>query len=1180
MAVKFEILERRDDTSYHFKRYEDNKFVSDGNGFFSNLKTDEEKIAWKNAVIEWMQANNFKRPSDKVREAIQEVKDKLQIQEKSFDEPRSLIMPSLASVIAAAAEGKCDDEYIQELIQACSGELPTPKNMIHYAFEATVNNLKLELQKLKYMLSNLGINGFVIPVLDAVQNIVDNFFSAIDAIYDELLRKYAQLYYYYKKACTFKERLSDIEISEWWQKFKDELKRIAKEAGQDIVDYLYLIFSFEPILELVRLCKNLTQSTGNVWNNLLRKIKSLTKEDIKEFLGDLGKKMLDILVALLPLIGTLIGALLALKCSKDEETKIAEDLAIQSGREIATANGDDVSAYNENYFNDKQKEYQKDLEKTAIVYHYAVEEIYGYSLYPDSGSSSNKNDNPDNKDNTEDSAEETNSGLPCKITMCPPEEQTDTNSLFNNSSIIASSPTNVIVEFDKNIKNLVTYFQEGQHIRIDDVIARVDKVPVKSKIDCNVREVHPTYFLAEYYNSFSKEPISDVSIFESDYNTYISELISKKLKEDSPLEKIVEQYQHASYVYSFIKDYMSFFRFPELAAFTREHTSADAVAISTERFVEEYEAAAEDIITEYENRIQKIFTQDYIKPIAEKGSLIEIKDCSDEEKYRMINRILELYNSNPGAMTYCSEGRIQDFMLYSFYINYLYSDRFIYDEDNPYIVELYNAITDFSKVRQNIELNSYNVEGLTDKFNELCNEVLYQYWPVDISYYAKLKEMFVTDINVISDSSSTDLNDPAKDSIYKRVLNYLKQITNYTEPSVPEITYTEETDMNEFLNSQSSVSSSSILNQDAIVLERKLKKISYQFITLLKLETSSTGSDNVPDYYIGSQQHKKLDYLYKLNDNVLNHTEGETYNIFNNLNLHGNEETLDLYLQELKNQTAAETVRLRRIVKKAVDWYNENETTLSDFSLFEEFKEIGWPSSSVVYRDDTPYDYYLFEGEDTSTNIKRNKTFLTPDEIRKISFTNNEDIPGIGTAEQLNTAALPMSEYGPDNILYWLRYCAMATLVNCMMPIYWSTGLLIAGTPLLLPIVYIPICVIPGRIITVIGIGLCGIMPSPMVLFANLSGLNGCILIPLNFIVDTIIKQLNTLKSQQYKTVEISMEPMLASLDNEINSIQQDLLNLDYQIQEVKSVSIDFKTNQALKKRRNKDLSKKSKKIV
>ena len=105
-------------------------------------------------------------------------------------------------------------------------------------------------------------------------------------------------------------------------------------------------------------------------------------------------------------------------------------------------------------------------------------------------------------------------------------------------------------------------------------------------------------------------------------------------------------------------------------------------------------------------------------------------------------------------------------------------------------------------------------------------------------------------------------------------------------------------------------------------------------------------------------------------------------------------------------------------------------------------------------------------------------------------------------------------------------------------------------------------------------------MPSPMVLFANLSGLNGCILIPLNFIVDTIIKQLNTLKSQQYKTVEISMEPMLASLDNEINSIQQDLLNLDYQIQEVKSVSIDFKTNQALKKRRNKDLSKKSKKIV
>lgn len=1168
MAVRFEILERRDDTSYHYKRYEDNKFIREGNGFYSNLTTDEEQTAWVNAVVEWQTANNINTPSKKVKDAIQKVRDRLTLDDQQFGEPKSLVMPSLASVMELLSSGKCDDTYIQQLLDACGSEVPTPKNIIHYAFDATVDNLKLELQKLKYQITSLGINGFVIPVLDAVEAIVDSFFTQIDAIYDELLRMYAQAFYYYKKACTFKERLSDIEIRDFFQNLVDELKRIGKEIGQKIVDLLYTCFLVPLVQEIIETIQNIAQTSADVWQTLKSKLQSITTDDIKEVLGDIGKGLLDALIALLPLIGTLIGALLALQCSNNEEGNVADSATQNSAKIIADAEGDSYdSSIDKNYFRNKAIEKQNEIKEKAIVYSYALDTSWGYSLFPIENS--NNLNNLTSNYSTNFSNE---TGFPCQITMCEDETPTNTSALFDESNLRGAS--RVIVEFSSNIKNLEIYYSEGQQIHVDDVIATIDGINVKSKIDCSVSEAYSTYFVANYTTPSFTENITDVSLFSEQYNSYVTNLYDTQTATTSPFEELVQKYQNASYVYEFIKDYISFFRFPELAAFTREHTSADAVAISTERFVEEYETAAEKIIEDFEENLQRTFNQDYVKQAAEKGKLIEIKDKADAERQNLISQILTFYDANPGEMTCCSQGRIQDFMLYSYYINYLYSDRFVYDEDNPYIVELYNAITDFIVTRRNIELNSWNIQGLIDKFNELCNEVLYQYWQVDITYYAKLKELFTGNVVVYTLSdSNTKVNDPTSSTVYKKVLDYLKALTKYTEPVQQEITYKEGTDINEFLQQQSNISTSSIINQDSLVLERKLKKIAYQFITLLKIETSPTESDNVPNFYVGSETHKYLEALYLTNQNMMNHTEGERYSILSSLK--GKEEILDDYLQELKITTAKEVVRLRSIVKRATDWFYTNDEELTSCSVFNQYREINWPASSIIFKDNVQCDYYLFD--DVSANAA--KTFMTPEEMRNIEIpleAVSKDIPGIGTAEQLNTASLPMSEYGIDSIMYWLKYCTVATLVNCMMPIYWSTGLIIAGVPVLLPIIYIPFCVIPGRITTVIGIGLCGIMPSPMVLFVNPSPMSGCILIPLNMIVDMIVKQLNSLREKQYKTIEITLQPLINSLDQQINNYKSQLQDLNYQIEQVKAVNLDFRTNKALKKRKNKDTTMKT----
>ena len=51
----------------------------------------------------------------------------------------------------------------------------------------------------------------------------------------------------------------------------------------------------------------------------------------------------------------------------------------------------------------------------------------------------------------------------------------------------------------------------------------------------------------------------------------------------------------------------------------------------------------------------------------------------------------------------------------------------------------------------------------------------------------------------------------------------------------------------------------------------------------------------------------------------------------------------------------------------------------------------------------------------------------------------------------------------------------MATLVNCMIQIYWGTGMNIMGVPIPLPIIYLPIYYMPGSCGVLFGLGICGI---------------------------------------------------------------------------------------------------------
>ena len=82
----------------------------------------------------------------------------------------------------------CDDEFIALMKNAGTSALPTPKNMIRYAWTTEKYNIKIDIDKAVRSVIENGLSAFVIPVLDAADNIIDMFFGTLNAVYNEVIR--------------------------------------------------------------------------------------------------------------------------------------------------------------------------------------------------------------------------------------------------------------------------------------------------------------------------------------------------------------------------------------------------------------------------------------------------------------------------------------------------------------------------------------------------------------------------------------------------------------------------------------------------------------------------------------------------------------------------------------------------------------------------------------------------------------------------------------------------------------------------------------------------------------------------------------------------------------------------------------------------------------------------------
>ncbi len=1253
-SIVYSISKKRDDGFYFYREFIDNIFVGEGYNQYTKLHTEKEQKAWMKALKDYNKTAGIDTPLSQLQSHIADVKHGFADIEGNFPKEQDLMIPSIPSAIAKIlqdlASNNLGDDFLEHIFELIDAKIPTKQAIIQYALNGATFNLNLKYKKLLEGFSELGVSAFVSPVISKVLEMADNYLGDVDTLYNELTRVCNKPIRIYNKIVENGKKKQDKDTKALAKQYQEDFKEAIKDYSPKIKEFLYEIFYIDLIVKLIQQLRAIGAASIGVWRNIISEAKTLRDFDISEVkFSKIIPKLKSLLTALLPLLGGLIGALYGAECGVAEDQKV--DLAGQK-RSFDIMKGDNIKpgykdlqdytvdddldfpkleqdVYNDEYVKPLDA-MNKALEDVAIVYTKATKDEDKFSLYPCPELNSDQN-TPENEEEPETPQGNINdpSCFPCSVSMCETDDDTDLGAIFQYSPINGNNtPRKVAVEIGQDIIDKARLcVSVGQHIRIDDIIGYIDDVPIRSNTDCLVEIVEPTYFVAWYF--FEADNDMFTSETPEDYAKYIEDYFNKTYEEHkdkvNDYQKLIDFYKNSAYTDMFIKDYLSFFRFPELALFTRDYSYnktyhntvlqdmfrenfgvasgyrvANGSEVSSDKFIEKYEDEAHDIIDGYEKTIKKKLTKKKVKEYVKKKKTMQLKDMIYEEKKNFTEKILKLYKDNPGGLKYCSKGRIVDFMLCDNWIEYLHSDDFYYDDENPYVKQLSDAISKFIGIRERLELNKTNIESLISKFNETCDGVLKKYWfgysskttyinnynrnldyNTTYDYFKRFKEVFKFEYYLNTDSiEEGSADDEGSISLFKRVYKYLKTLVGIKTNEPAGIEITENTDVTALLESYENVEAPTETEDDK--MDRKLRQIAHRYVSLIRIENGMTESK-----IMGSQYTYIANEYKKIDSAMAKEYDGRGgHDVIIQTYFKKHEKVLSQYLQNLKTITANELVTLQVIAKNAIGWYNDHSEEFYNDSLFEQFNQIGWADPMEIYHECIQTNYYLF------TDIYNAATMNFLASGGNLSDFNYEVLPGEGVMpvksmkdldkleqriaeddknaekdDNLSTSVNSKTRGDITKLKYWLKYCLHATLVNCMVPLFWGTGILISGVPIPLPIIYIPFFVIPGRTICVIGIGLCGIFPWPMLLFVNASNVNSTIIPPLNIAIDLVIKLLEKMGQVNFGSLQGMLQPLINALDKEIQGCQDDLLDLDYQKDQLKMLTIDSPRTEYLVKR-------------
>lgn len=884
---------------------------------------------------------------------------------------------------------------------------------------------------------------------------------------------------------------------------KAELKEKLAKATNKERAAIAKILQIKLLTELTALLNNLESVAEDQWKKLITKLKNY-----KKYIKLDGDVFATFIAMLLPLLGAYLGCMFTFK--KNKENEIAASVP-----EVQFPDSDSFIETEEEFVECLHAQSDNELVDNSKILQWCKDKKYDFAF---------NLEEPDNENEGQTSEYGQDD---CMISLCPPEESSNLAAIAKFSPLL-NEPKGVIVEFDSKYEHKINV-QVGSVISFNEHIGNIKEMPVKSQVRGRVIKKTKNYFIADYLDEM---PEMDVDALIAKYD-------------NTEMEEICDLFSNNANITNFIKDYLLETRIPAIANHLREHFTGTVNEVSTEKYLKKYRKEAREIQEDYEDKTKKACDKKNVEEYGRKSKLHVLKEKLDGYKEDAFEQIIGLYN-NYKSLGYCSKGRIADYMLYDEYMDFLLDEeKFRYDDENPYVVKMFKLLCKFIGVRSKIEKNMENLPSLISKFNKLCKSTLKKYWKPDGGdYYTEIKNIFrfdyyTNDTEQLIQALETDKNAV---SLYSKVYDYLKAVCHYTTPKGETIEYSDDMDVN------AALSSGKEDNTDR-TMDTELRKIAFNFCLIRNVETSAN-DDNVYSSSIANHAIVTAFYYLHLIAGILVEDYDENYTGIDPVVL-ASQAILRPYLKSLKKITQSEALEMEKLGKEVIQWYYENGKKVNDPHLFDAFKEVPWGAMTKItykneYYNHTFLTYVCNDAE----------TMLAKIEDEPFDFDTQED-----SDEFYNKLNNLKSSYGPNTFPYWLRYLTIATIVNCMLPIYWGTGIIIMGVPIILPIIMMPIFVLPGRVTVVFGIGLCGICPMPLILFVNMGNVRASVLIPLNILADTLKSALKQVMNMQKKVIDLSYAPIITSLDATINQFQKELDDIDNQIHNIDSY---IKNNKAI----------------
>lgn len=264
----------------------------------------------------------------------------------------------------------------------------------------------------------------------------------------------------------------------------------------------------------------------------------------------------------------------------------------------------------------------------------------------------------------------------------------------------------------------------------------------------------------------------------------------------------------------------------------------------------------------------------------------------------------------------------------------------------------------------------------------------------------------------------------------------------------------------------------------------------------------------------------------------------------------------------LMTLTASERDIINAYTEKIITTYLDLKDIVNG-DCFNSFKRGIVNKRSDVYRNKVLYEHYFVTDSDHIPSFEYDGIQL-PDEL----------------LDEMNSESSPKTRMPIAKLPYWLLYCMQATLVHCMLPFYWPCGIMIAGAPVPLPVIYIPIYYLSGPVGILFGLAICGVFIFPMIVTVNLTIDVKCMLTFINTILDAIRNNLDMFAENNKTLMKDMIKKRIEELENDSESLTKELQKIDIKISDVEEQIIfcGLQKEEIKERRRQRKAAKKAEK--